>query len=137
MSLTSICVSAKVTYRHASSGRLETMKQLFTTCMVLCCFNIAFGQGLQGNVTLSGSAVVTATGHSVTLTWNTSQGAVSYNIYRGTTHGGPYTKVGSGMVSAMYTDVQVTHNQTFYYVATAVSGNGESGYSNEAVAVIP
>jgi fibronectin type 3 domain-containing protein len=113
------------------------MKLLFTTCMVLSCLGITFAQGIQGNVTLSGSAVVTTTGHSVTLTWNVTQGAVSYNIYRGTTHGGPYIEVGSGMVNATYTDVHMTHNQTFYYVATAVSGNGESGYSNEAVAVIP
>jgi large repetitive protein len=105
--------------------------------MVLGCLSITFAQGFQGNVALNGKAVVTATGHSVTLTWSACQGATSYNIYRGTTHGGPYTKVGSGMVSATYTDVQVTHNQTLYYVATAVSGNGESGYSNEAVAVIP
>jgi len=34
-------------------------------------------------------------------------------------------------------DVQVTPNQTLYYVTTAVHGNNESGYSNEAAAAIP
>lgn len=113
------------------------MKQLFTVCMVLGCPSISFAQGLQGNVRLSGSASVKVTGHSVTLTWSASQSATSYNVYRGTTHGGPYIKVGCGIASTTYTDVQVTHNQTLYYVTTAVSGSNESGYSNEAAAVIP
>jgi len=104
--------------------------------MVLGCLSFGFAQGLRGNVKLGGSATVTATGHSVTLTWNASQNAVSYNIYRGTAHGGPYVKVASGIVSTTYNDAQVTHNQTLYYVATAVNGSTESGYSDEVVAAI-
>lgn len=116
----------------------DPMKELFTTCMVLVCLDFSFAQGvLQGKVTLSGKATVATTGHSVTLTWNASQNATSYNIYRGTIHGGPYLKVASGIVSTTYADVQVTDNQTLYYVTTAVKENSESGYSNEAVAVIP
>ncbi len=113
------------------------MKQLFTICIVLGCFNVSVAQGIQGNITLSGNASVKVTGHSVTLTWNTSQNATSYNVYRGATHGGPYIKVGSAIVVTTYTDVQVTPNQTFYYVTTAVSGSNESGYSNAVAAVIP
>jgi fibronectin type 3 domain-containing protein len=113
------------------------MKRLFTTCMVLGCLSFSFAQGLQGNVKLGGNTTVAITGHSVTLTWSASQNATSYNIYRGTASGGPYVKVASGIVSTTYTDVQVTHNQTLYYVTTAVNGNNESGYSNESVAVIP
>lgn len=117
------------------------MKRLFTTCMVLGmvlgCLSFSFARGVQGNVTLSGQVAVTVTGHSATLTWNASQGATSYNIYRGTASGGPYVKMSSGIVNTTYTDVQLTHNQTLYYVTTAVNGSGESGYGNEAVAVIP
>jgi fibronectin type 3 domain-containing protein len=37
-----------------------------------------------------------------------------------------------------YTDSTVSSGQTYYYVATAVDDNSEeSGYSNEAQAVIP
>ncbi len=115
----------------------EPMKRLFTTCMVLGCLSFSFAQGLQGNVKLSGKATVTVTGHSVTLTWSASQNATSYNIYRGTTSGGPYAKVAPGIVSTTYSDVNVTHNQTLYYVITAVNGNSESGYSSQTVAVIP
>ena len=116
---------------------VEPMKRLFTTCMVLGCLSFSFAQGLQGNVKLSGKIVVKVTGHSVTLTWSASQNATSYNIYRATTSGGPYAKVASGIVGTTYSDVKVTHNQTLYYVTTAVNGNNESGYSNQTAAVIP
>ncbi len=116
---------------------VEPMKRLFTTCMVLGCLSFSFAQGLQGNVKLSGQTVVKVTGHSVTLTWNASQNATSYNIYRGTMSGGPYTRLASGIVSTTYSDAQVTHNQTLYYVITAVNGNNESSYSSQAAAVIP
>lgn len=112
------------------------MKQLFATFMVLGCLSFGFAQGLPGNVTLSGSAI-TVTGHSVTVTWNTSPNASSYNLYRATASGGPYVQVASGITVTTYSDTQVGHSQTLYYVATAVNGNSESGYSNEAAAVIP
>ena len=113
------------------------MKRLFTTCMVLGCLSFSFAQGLQGNVRLSGNATVSVTGHSVTLTWSASQNATSYNIYRGSRSGGPYVRLASGIVSTTYSDVQVTHNQTLYYVVTAVNGSSESAYSIQIVAVIP
>jgi len=110
---------------------------VFTACIFLSCLSFSFAQGLQGNVILSGQAAIATTGHSVTLTWSASQGASSYNIYRGTAHGGPYTEIATAIAGTTYTDVQVTYNQTFYYVTTAVSGGNESGYSDEAMAVIP
>ena len=113
------------------------MKRFFATCIVFGCLSLSFAQVLQGKVTLSGNAAVTVAGHSVTLTWNASQNTTSYNIYRGTASGGPYLKVVSGIASTTYTDVQVTHSQTLYYVTTAVNGSNESCYSNEASAVIP
>lgn len=113
------------------------MKPLFTTCMILGCLSFSSAQSVQGNARLSGNVTIAITGHSVTLTWSASQNATAYNVYRGTTHGGPYTKVGSGIVNTTYTDVQVSPNQTLYYVTTALNGTTESGYSNEATAVIP
>jgi hypothetical protein len=113
------------------------MKRLFTTCVILGCLRFGSAQSVQGSAQLSGNATIAVTGHSVTLTWIASQNATGYNVYRGTTHGGPYLKVGSGILTTTYTDVQVTPNQTLYYVTTATSGSSESGYSNEAAAVIP
>ncbi len=79
--------------------------------------------------------------HSVGLSWNasSSQDVVGYNVYRGGVSGGPYSKIDTSLdASTNYTDNQVVAGQTYYYVATAVDGNGvESGYSNQAQAVIP
>ncbi len=79
--------------------------------------------------------------HSVGLSWNasSSQGVVGYNVYRGGVSGGPYSKINTSLdASTNYTDNQVVAGQTYYYVTTAVDGNGvESGDSNQVQAVIP
>jgi hypothetical protein len=116
---------------------MRTMKRLFPIQMILsCCLSFGFAQGIQGNVKLTGKATIVTTGPAVTLSWNASQGAKSYCIYRGMAHE-QYTKIASGITTTNYTDVQVTHYQTLYYVISAVSGSNESGHSNETVAVIP
>lgn len=92
----------------------------------------------------------TVTAPSVSLTC-TSPGsnALAFNFYRATVSGGPYTIIGtSPMVSACaYTDTSVNLGTTYYYVATSLdiavgsicpAGTScESGYSNQATAVIP
>jgi fibronectin type 3 domain-containing protein len=83
----------------------------------------------------------TSGAHTVGLNWtaSTSPSIQGYNAYRGTTAGGPYTKVNSALTSGTtYVDNGVTAGKTYYYVVTAVDATGaESGYSNEAAAVIP
>ncbi len=92
------------------------------------------------NIALSGSGV-TSLPHSISLSWtaSTSANVAGYNIYRGATSGGAYTKLNSSLISGVtYTDTAVTAGQTYYYVATAVdSSNNESSYSNEASATVP
>jgi fibronectin type 3 domain-containing protein len=78
--------------------------------------------------------------HSVDLTWNASTSVVvGYNVYRGTTSGGPYSKINSSLDgSTAYTDSTVQAGQTYYFVTTAVDSTGaESVYSNQVTAVIP
>ncbi|MCL5277796.1 MAG: carboxypeptidase regulatory-like domain-containing protein [Deltaproteobacteria bacterium] len=77
--------------------------------------------------------IVTAGNGQVSLTWSASTGATSYNIYKSTTSGGPYTKVGS-TTNTSYTVTGLTNGTTYYFVVTAVNSNGESGYSNQASA---
>jgi hypothetical protein len=90
-------------------------------------------------VTLAGSGTQ-ATQHSVSLSWNASTSQVAgYNIYRGTSSGGPYTKLNSSLISGLsMADNNVQSGATYFYVATAVDSNDvESGHSNLATAVIP
>jgi Abnormal spindle-like microcephaly-assoc'd, ASPM-SPD-2-Hydin len=93
---------------------------------------------------VAGSADVMLSGvgiHAVTLNWNASTSAdvVGYNVYRGTTSGGPYTKINTSLVQGTtYTDTTVQKCVTYYYVTTAVNSSGlESAYSNETVAAVP
>lgn len=92
------------------------------------------------NAVLSGTCL-TGTSHSATLNWtaSTSSNVTGYNVDRGLTWGGPYTKVNPSLIAgATYADNNVQAGRTYYYVSTAVdSNNNESVYSNQAQAVIP
>ena len=69
----------------------------------------------------------------VKLSWtqSTSPGVTQNKIYRSTTNGGPYAVIASIGANTSYTDTQVTGGTTYYYVVTAVSGNGKSAPSNQ------
>ena len=77
----------------------------------------------------------TAGDKQVTLNWTAATDAVSYNVYRSTTSGGPYTSIASDITGTTYTDTGLTNGTTYYYVVKAVNSSGtESAYSNEASA---
>ena len=83
-----------------------------------------------------------ATQHIVDLNWNpsTSTNVTGYNVYRGSTSGGPYSQINNGglVASTLYTDATVASGQTYYYVVTAMDSSGiESAYSNSTQAVVP
>jgi len=89
--------------------------------------------------TLSGTGVA-PTQHSVSLSWaDSGSGIVGYDVYRGSISGGPYAKINSALdPTTTYTDTSVLGGQTYYYVTTSVDGSGvQSGYSNQAQAVVP
>ena len=69
----------------------------------------------------------------VILNWTAVSGATSYNLKQGTANGGPYTTIASPN-SPGYLNSGLTNGTTYYYVVTAVSGNGESGNSAQASA---
>ncbi len=105
--------------------------------------NVSFASNASNSPTVE---TFTGTGtppptHSVSLSWTASpsQNIIGYNIYRGVTSGGPYSKINSVLnASTLYTDTTVVDGTTYYYVTTAVnSSNEESANSNQATAVIP
>jgi fibronectin type 3 domain-containing protein len=75
----------------------------------------------------------TAGNAQVSLSWNASTGATSYNVKRSTTSGGPYTTVASP-TATNYTDTGLTNGTTYYYVVSAVNSAGESANSTEVSA---
>ena len=100
----------------------------------------ATNPSLSENFTGIGTPTSNPSSHSVTLNWSPSTSTVAgYNIYRGTTSGGPYTKLNSSLnTSTSFTDANLLSSTTYYYVATAVdSSSNESVYSNQTVAAIP
>jgi centrosomal CEP192-like protein len=92
-------------------------------------------------IPLSGTGV-TPTAHSVDVSWiaSSSSGIQSYNVYRGTTSGGPYSRVSNGLTATatLFTDSTVVSGNQYFYVVTAVNSTGvESVASNEVKAAIP
>jgi hypothetical protein len=79
--------------------------------------------------------------HSVSLSWSPSPSTViGYNVYRGTTSGGPYTTklTPTPQPGTSMTDSTVTAGKTYYYVATSVDqDNIESVFSNQLTAAVP
>jgi hypothetical protein len=80
--------------------------------------------------------------YSVNLNWDasTSPNISGYNVYRGTTSGGPYAEINNGgLVSGTtYADSTVASGTTYYYVTTAVnSSDQQSAYSAQITVQIP
>src|SRR6266849_5858489 len=76
----------------------------------------------------------TAGNAQVSLSWNSSTGATSYNVLRSTTNGGPYTTIVTGLTTTSYRDNGLTNGTTYYYVVQAVNSAGTSPNSNQVSA---
>ncbi len=75
---------------------------------------------------------------SVSLDWldNTEPDLDSYNVYRSTSTGGPYTLIASGLADSEYIDNTVVTGTAYYYVVTAVDTSElESSHANEVYAL--
>ncbi len=150
---------ASVTVSSAASGNSQFALNgasfpLTLTAGQSVSFNVAFSPTNSGTAsgTLSFSSnasnsqireSLTGTGidaqHTVDLSWDPSSSSVGYNVYRGPSASGTYSKINSALdPTTTYIDGTVVSGNTYYYVATAVDSAGqESGYSTPAEAVVP
>jgi fibronectin type 3 domain-containing protein len=97
-------------------------------------FTFTVGSGSGGSAPPAAANLAATAGNGqVSLSWSSSSGATSYNVYRGTSSGGE-TGIATGVTSPSYVDTGLTNGTTYYYKVTAVNSYGASGYSNEASA---
>jgi len=109
---------------------------LITAALLIGCG----GRTSTGTITPTPTPIPTPAQRSVDLSWKVSVSSViGYNIYRGTTPGGPYpSKLNSSpQPGTSFVDDTVTPG-TYYYVATSLDPDFvESSYSDEVTAVVP
>ncbi|WP_224247027.1 S8 family serine peptidase [Hyalangium gracile] len=104
---------------NASSLDQDFALVAYNSCNTLAPVPTGVGAAASGN-------------NRIDLTWTASSGAVSYNIYRSTTAGGPYTQVAT-VTAPSYSDTTVSGGLTYYYVVRSVQC-AESANSTEVSA---
>ena len=75
--------------------------------------------------------------NNVLLTWNSAVGASSYTLRRSTGPQDPWLIIAMNIAELAWTDTDVQPGKTYHYVVTGVNNTGESGNSDEVIAVIP
>jgi hypothetical protein len=81
----------------------------------------------QAEVSLTSSptgVAASASANLISVSWNAVGGASSYIVKRGTTSGGPYSEVGTGLTNLSYSDSSLQNAVTYYYVVDAVFASG-------------
>lgn len=92
---------------------------------------VGAGPGIPAGLT---SGIQAAAGNmEASLQWVASESATSYNVERAVNSGGPYTTIAS-CTALSYVDTGLANGTTYYYVVSAVNGNGESANSSEVSA---
>jgi DNA-binding beta-propeller fold protein YncE len=85
-------------------------------------------------LTPTGLAVVSATTTTLTLSWDSTEKAKNYELYRDTNVGGSFTTLVYEGSSTECTDDGLTAKTTYYYRVCATNTAGSSGWSNTASA---
>jgi fibronectin type 3 domain-containing protein len=100
------------------------------------------GKSPQASITLAppspqGVTSSVAAGQ-ISLTWQASAGATSYDVYRGpASQAEGNTPYRTGVTGTSFTDAALPSGITFFYRVTAVNAAGLSSLSNEVVGTVP
>lgn len=135
---TTTFIISRILATAETGGTLSGAAGAFTDSASPANVTAAFsGLNITIATTASPSLLTAKAGNAnVTLNWSGVSGASSYNIYRGVSSSGPFTKLNTSIVStATYTDSTASNGTTYYYYVTALSSNGESASSNIASAM--
>lgn len=144
-----IVVSFAATQNNATIGAIEILPAQSSGPITVvglppgCTYSVSADQktvtvsGCYANPPALATIACPVGAHEITLSWlaSTTADVTSYNVYRGAQTGGPYTKI-ANTTGLAYTDSGLSAGR-YFYVVTTLNGNGESVYSNEAVAIIP
>lgn len=81
------------------------------------------------------SVSATAGTAKITLSWSAASGSpLGYSVKRGTTSGGPYTRIAANVTGTSYVDTTATTGTKYRYVVVSTSRGGESANSSEVSA---
>ena len=94
-------------------------------------FRISGGHNAQPPNTLA----ATPGNHSVALSWDAVTGAVSYDVFRANSSGGPYVMVANGVTDTTYVDQGLPNGSRSFYVIASETDVGPSGFSTEVSAI--
>ncbi|HWD93449.1 MAG TPA: GH92 family glycosyl hydrolase [Verrucomicrobiae bacterium] len=93
----------------------------------------SFDNNLGSSVPPTPTGLIAGAGKGqVSLSWDISLGATSYNVKRSTVSGGEVAL--TNVSDRTYTDVGLANGTAYYYVVSAVNTNGESANSAEVSA---
>jgi fibronectin type 3 domain-containing protein len=80
---------------------------------------------------VSGLQATAASSGQINLSWTANPNAVSYNVKRATTPGGPYTTLATGVTATSYSSSGLSAGTAYYYVVSATNVGGEGANSAE------
>jgi beta-galactosidase len=110
---------------------------LTATATGLTSTNIAITEAASLPAPAVPAGVAAAAGNNqVVVSWDVVPGAITYNLLRATTDGGPYFIIATNSGSLGYADNNVTNLTTYYYVVTA-NGNGTNSVNSAEVSAMP
>jgi fibronectin type 3 domain-containing protein len=134
-------ISAPASNSYTDTGLTNGIKYFYVVSAVNSGGESANSSEVNATPTAPASPPATPTGlqatagnAQVSLSWNASTGATSYNVKRSTANGGPFSATLASPAVTNYIDTTVTNGTTYYYVVSAVNASGESANSAQASA---